>query len=340
MTVGPTSLTSIVRSLVIGLVLTPLLAVGTTLAALLELLVALLAPCGLCARRARTRDPKCVLITGASSGLGRALAVKYARAGRTLLLTGRNAAGLAETVAECKARGCAEIKSRANVDLGDAAGRDALAAWIRECDRSDATRIDLVVANAGVDESTCGGEAANIEVRKAGLPGAALEDATRRIFATNVDGVFSTIFPALEGMRARGAGQVAIMASLAAFHPLNGSQAYSASKAAVKAFGEGLRWQLMREGVSVNVICPGYVSTNLTKSNGFGKGAMSVDAAARIIVAGLANDEAVISFPSTSFWAVWLGSAFEPVLRDCIARNRVFGGAMGYAQKRKASKKE
>jgi short-subunit dehydrogenase len=307
----------------IGLVLAPLLAALTLLASCFELLVA---PC--CARKVprELRDPAVVLITGATSGLGAALAAHYARAGRMLLLTGRSEAAMRATAEACKAKGAA-VKTLVNNDLATEAGRVALRDWARARDAE--APIDLVVANAGVDTATCGADKDDVA------------EVARRIFAINVDGAFATAFATLDAMRARGRGQIALIASLAAFAPLGGSAAYSASKAALKTFGESLRWQLMREGVRVNVVCPGYVESGITRAQSFKiDGVLTAEAAAETIASGLARDAPVIAFPHNLLMLQWLSSALPPVVRDCVARNRLFGGAAGYMRPSKGGKKD
>lgn len=187
--------------------------------------------------RKRLPQPTSILITGATSGIGEALAVFYARSGVTLALTGRNVAALEKTAAACSARG-AVVHTKA-CDVTD---RSGLAAWIADVDLK--APLDLVFANAGVTESTT-------------QTHEDLEAAARQIFAVNVDGVFNTIFPALPGMTARGKGQIVLLSSLASFGALTGSAAYCASKAAIRVYGDGLRQQLYRTGIRVNVVCPG-----------------------------------------------------------------------------------
>jgi short-subunit dehydrogenase len=194
------------------------------------------------------RDPRAILITGASSGLGAALARAYATVGVTLALSGRDSSRLARTVETCRLQG-ASVHS-AIVDVGDA---DAVARWIAEID--GAHPLDLVIANAGISGGTgSGGES---------------DEQTREIFKINVDGVVNTALPALARMAARGRGQLAIMASLAGFRGLPGAPAYCASKAAVRIWGEALRGEYHPRGVHVNVICPGYVETPMTSVNKF-----------------------------------------------------------------------
>jgi len=139
--------------------------------------------------------------------------VHYAGAGVVLSLTGRNREALERVAALCRAKGATVATRAGGVADSPAAGsgvRNEFAAWIRE--RDHAAPLDLVVANAGINEDTSGADKD-------------LEGAARAIFSVNVEGVFNTIFPALEGMRARGSGQIALMASLASFGALTGSAA-------------------------------------------------------------------------------------------------------------------
>lgn len=178
-----------------------------------------------------------MLITGATSGIGEALAIHYAQPGVTLALTGRNSAALQEVAETCKARGAAVLTKQSDVTE-----RDALARWIREVDGT--APIDLVFANAGVTEAT------TKTIHD-------LEQAARQVFAVNVDGVFNTIFPVIPLMKSRGRGQLVLVSSLASLGALTGSAAYCASKAAIRVYGDGLRAHLAPSGIHVNVIMPG-----------------------------------------------------------------------------------
>ncbi len=224
-------------------------------------------------------DPTAILISGASSGLGAALAVEYARTGVTLFLGGRDEPRLASVAESCRAAGASVHIAR--VDVTD---RAAVAAWVRDADA--VAPLDLVIANAGISAGT------------AGLDGAEAEEQVRAVFATNVDGVMNTALPAIASMEARGRGQIALMASLAGYKGLPSAPSYCGSKAAVKVFGEGLRGALENTGVGVSVICPGYVRTPMTAVNDFPMPfLMDADRAARIIRRGLARNRARIAFP-------------------------------------------
>lgn len=219
--------------------------------------------------------PGSVLVTGASSGLGRALALAYAEPGRRLILLGRDPARLAAVAGEAKAKGADVVSVLA--DVADRAGMEQALAGL-PC------LPDLVIANAGISGGTGGVEDP--------------AEQTRRIFAVNVDGVLNSVLPLLEPMRRRRSGQVAIVSSLAGLRGLPGAPAYSASKAAVRAWGEGLRGWLARDGISVSVVCPGFVVTPMTAVNRFRMPfLMEADKAAVLIKAGLAAKRARIAFP-------------------------------------------
>jgi short-subunit dehydrogenase len=247
------------------------------------------------------QSPKTILITGASSGIGDALAQRYARGGATLFLSGRHKERLMSLAATCTNLG-ATVQSR-TIDVTDL---KAMAAWVGECDAL--APLDLVIANAGIS---------------GGGPGIGHGlDATRPILATNVDGVVNTVLPALERMQARGQGQIAIMSSLAAFRGLPGSPAYCASKAAVKAWGEALRVRYAPDGVQISVICPGFVESRMTADNPFPMPLlMDSERAAQIIHRGLARNKGRIAFPFGTYAASWLLDILPTNLSDWMVRN-------------------
>lgn len=251
-------------------------------------------------------DPKSILITGASSGIGAALAREYAGPGYTLFLGGRNQSRLDEVAADCVAQG-ATVENAA-IDVTDAG---AIAAWIAASDGR--SPLDLVIANAGVSAGT-------------GTAGEPLDQA-QRIMAINVDGVINTVHPALERFAARPApgrdvkGQIAIMSSLASFRGFAGAPAYCASKAAVRNYGEGLRNAYARGGINVSVICPGFVQSRMTDENDFTMPfLMNADRAARIIRRGLARNRGRIAFPWHMYSAAWLVQALPTWTTDWAMR--------------------
>lgn len=254
------------------------------------------------------RDPKSILITGASSGIGEALALDYAAPGIFLALTGRDAARTEAIAAACRAKGATVMAETVN-----AADGDAMPDFVA---RAHAQRpLDLVIANAGISAGTGGkGE------------GAAQ---ARRIFQVNVEGVVNTVSPAVERMleklrapRDRAPrGQIAIVSSLAGFRGFPGAPAYCASKAAVKVWGEGLRGELHAHGIEITVICPGYVRTRMTEDNTFRMPLiMSAERAVGIIRRGLERNKARIAFPWRLHFMVQLIAALPPGWTDPLFR--------------------
>ena len=242
--------------------------------------------------------PKNILITGASSGIGEALALHYAKPAIILHLQGRNQDRLKNIATECQKRG-ATVHSRV-VDVTDAT---AMELWLKEAD--NLSPIDLLIVNAGISA----GMGQNGETAKQ----------VRRIFATNIDGVINTVQPLLPAMAARKSGHIAIMSSLAGIRALPSCPAYSASKACVRYYGESLRGWLSKDGVKVSVICPGYIRTPMTAVNRFPMPfIMSVEKAATIIAGGLAQNKARIAFPLTLYIPLWLISCLPVWLTDPI----------------------
>lgn len=245
-------------------------------------------------------NPTNILITGASSGIGAALARGYAKPGRYLALSGRDAARLHDVAAECRELG-AEVEAEP-IDVRD---RDAMAAWIARIDADH--RLDLAIANAGISGGAAdGGES---------------DEQARDIFAVNLAGVLNTISPAVSAMKLRRRGQIGIVSSIAGFRGLPSAPAYSASKAAVKVYGEALRGALHGDGIGVSVICPGFVASRMTDKNDYTMPLiMSAERAALIISGGLARNSARIAFPWPMYLAIWLMTALPPLMTDIAFR--------------------
>ena len=247
--------------------------------------------------------PASILITGASSGIGEALARLYAGPGVSLALSGRNAERLESVAAACRTSG-AETET-AMLDVVDA---QAMAAWIAARDGS--RPFDLVIANAGVSAGTCGAPGGRHFYDET-------EAQARAIFAVNLDGVLNTLLPVIPRMRARGRGQIALMSSLPGFRGVPGASAYSASKAAVKSWGEALRPSLAPDGIAVTVICPGFVDSRITALNRFPMPfRLSAPDAARLIRRRLHRRPARIAFPLALYWPTLLFALLPPGLAD------------------------
>lgn len=246
--------------------------------------------------------PVHILITGASSGIGAALADVYAGPGIRLALSGRDMGRLEAVAVRCRSRGAEVIPK-----VLDVTDRDATADWIAEQNQDAQSPLDLVIANAGISAGMGGDGETHAQARA--------------IFDTNMTGVLNTCQPAMDAMIGRGRGQLAIMASLAAFRGFPGAPAYCASKAAARVWGESLRPHLAAQGVGMSVICPGFVRSRMTAVNDFPMPfLMDADKAARIIRRGLDRDKARIAFPWQLAAAVWLLSALPPAWTDAAMR--------------------
>jgi short-subunit dehydrogenase len=243
-----------------------------------------------------------IVITGASSGIGRALALRYARDGAQLGLLGRDLGRLDQVAAECRQLGadarCGAIDVRARQEMGT---------WLENFDA--ASPVDVLIANAGI---------------MAGSPGEGeveLAHESHDVIETNVNGVLNSIHPLLPRMISRGRGQIGIVSSLAGFIPLPDAPSYCASKAAVLSYGLSLRGAVEDKGVRVSVICPGYVTTPMiAKETGWKPFEMSAERAADIAVRGLAANRAVIAFPAVLAALSWIGGILPDRVRRFTSR--------------------
>jgi len=209
-----------------------------------------------------------VIISGASSGIGAALARHYAASGATLGLIARRRPALERLAAKLGAP--SEIYS---LDVRDAA---ALAVAARDfIDRHGCP--DLVVANAGVSLGTLTEHSEDIE-------------AFQEVLDINVMGMVKVFQPFVNSMRQRRSGTLVGIASVAGYRGLPGAAAYSASKSAAISYLESLRVELHGSGIKVLTICPGYVATPMTRNNPYPMPfMMSTDTAAAKIVTLIAR---------------------------------------------------
>jgi len=248
------------------------------------------------------RDPRSILITGASSGIGAALALAYAAPRTRLAICGRDTARLAAVADLCRERGAEVIETC--LDVTEA---PAVAAWTDAADR--ASPLELVIANAGVQGGLWRDGA-----------GETLGE-LHRVMEINFGGVSNTIHPVLPAMRRRRRGQIALIASLAALRGLPYSPGYCASKAAVRIYGEALRSWLGPEGIDVSVVLPGFVATRLSQTVRGPKPLMlSPERAANIIRRGLARRRRQIAFPYPLYLGTQLARVLPPALVDHILR--------------------
>ncbi|KVN96270.1 capsular biosynthesis protein [Burkholderia ubonensis] len=248
-----------------------------------------------------------IVITGASNGIGRALALAYARSGVVLGLVGRDGARLEACANACRARGACVITAR--MDVRDA---DAMTQWLREFD--DAYPIGLLIANAGAASTI-----ASLDD---------WEDAARlrTIVDTNFYGAMNAVLPVESRMRARGHGHIAVISSIAALRGMAISPAYCASKAALKAYGDSVRPLLKRHGIHLSVVLPGFVKTAMSDVFPGEKLFMwSADSAARYIRRRLDGRRAEIAFPWPLVWGLKILAMLPIGIGDIILGGLSYG---------------
>ena len=194
---------------------------------------------------------KVVLITGASSGIGRGLALELARRGAKLGLVARRQEVLDETLQQIRANANQNGDQNSKVlvlaaDVQDARSMRAAADGLR----AEFGKIDVLIANAGVGVSN---DAAELDAPK-----------VANVINTNVIGASNSVAAVIPEMVRRGSGHLVVISSLAAYRGLPKSAAYCASKAAVSAMFESLRLDLKPRGIDVTIIHPGFIKTPLT----------------------------------------------------------------------------
>lgn len=248
----------------------------------------------------RSALPRHIVVTGASAGLGRALALAYAREGVVLALSGRDAQRLESCAAQCRAFGAHVIT--ATIDVRDAA---RMQNWLEAIDETYA--IDLLVANAGAASTLA--HADDWESR----------ERTAAIVDTNFYGAMHSVLPIVERMRTRRRGQIALISSIAALRGMAISPAYCASKAALKAWGDSVRPVLARDGISIAVVLPGFVKTAMSDVFPGDKPFLwSAEKAAAYIQRKLAAGRAEIAFPGLLALGMRLLALLPATLADAI----------------------
>jgi short-subunit dehydrogenase len=190
-------------------------------------------------------------ITGASSGIGQALAGRFADAGYRLALVARRTAEI-ESWAQARGLGAESYRIH-SVDVGVV---DSIVAAGQAC-IADQGLPDVVIANAGISVGIDTADRGDLDVMA-------------QTFAINNVGLAATFHPFVDGMVKRGSGRLVGIGSVASIRGLPGHGAYCASKAGVVAYCESLRGELRASGVKVVTVCPGYIDTPLTQGNRYG----------------------------------------------------------------------
>ncbi len=239
------------------------------------------------------------LITGASSGIGEALAEACAKRGDTLFLCGRNAERLDAVADRCRGLGAtvhAEI-----IDVRDEA---LVRRWLEECD--GIAPLERVFSNAGVGT------------------GMESEGNVRDAFAVNVGGNLNVVLSAIEIFRSRKSPsrrQILITSSIAGYGPLPACPSYSAAKSCMKTWALALRGMLAPEGIMVSAICPGFVRSRITARNTCPMPFfMEADKAAEIILARAERNVGLIAFPWPMRLAAWLLSILPFRINEFFSR--------------------
>lgn len=242
------------------------------------------------------------LITGASSGLGAALARNLARPGVSLLLIARD-----EVRLEMVARECRTLGAQVETAMLDVRAGEKLIAFIAVADA--ACPIDAVYVNAGVEASI-----------RSGYGDEALNDVTAQI-RTNLEGAITTVLPLIETMRGRRKGQMVLIASLAGLIPLPDQPTYCATKAGLIAYGESLRPLLSAYGVTLTVACPGFITTGMARSyRGWRPFEWSAEKAAVHIIAAARRGSRRVTFPWQLVILIRLSHLVPVFLREWVLR--------------------
>ncbi|MBY5614050.1 SDR family NAD(P)-dependent oxidoreductase [Rhizobium leguminosarum] len=219
-----------------------------------------------------------VWISGASSGIGRALALRLAAEGYKVAVTARSHEKLVELQAEANG-----LSGSIIVLDGDVTNAEDMEHVIASIEYEHGT-LAMAILNAGV----------NLPVHAEDLKRTDFE----KSFAVNLSGVVNCLLPAIRHMKAKGQGQIAIVSSVTGYGGLPTGAAYGATKAALINMAESLKFDLDKMGIRIQLVSPGFVDTPATRKNAFPMPALvSVEEAAREIAAGLKSQAFEITFP-------------------------------------------
>ena len=273
-----------------------------------------------------------ILITGASSGIGKALAIKFAQTGqRRLVLLGRNQGKLDTTAQECTALGSHVVTMVS--DFSNSEDLDAFASFVAQQDIQHP--FDLVVANAGMlaFNAEPSVSANGTSTAPAGPPG---------MIDTNIKGMLATFMPILDFMKTRDNGHIVLLSSINAYLGASNQYLYSATKSFARTLGQDLGQQLRNEGskVRVTVVAPGLVDTGMTAAMWESPRAEDRSSAPRSLAQdpgkfavkvykGIVRGDRFITYPYYQFYQSYLGGTLPPTVRDiasCIVSSTGIAG--------------
>ena len=243
-----------------------------------------------------------VLISGASSGLGRQMAIDYSKNNSVskLILLGRSEDKMAQTISMLSPKSfehyCFDISNQAELSK-------VMSHILQN------NKIDIAIANAGVSAGTLAGSEGIKQINT--------------LISTNINGVVGLITPVIEQMikckTSKAMGKICLISSVAGLVSLPSSPSYSASKSFVKVYGDSIRAELKKHNIQVSVICPGYIKTPMTAVNKFKMPLlMSVENASHKIIKAIETGTGFIAFPFIMFAVVKLLGILPYKMRDFI----------------------
>lgn len=238
-----------------------------------------------------------IIITGASSGLGAALALHYAQASNSLVLIARRSQKLEAVASQCMALG-----AKVEMIVADVSDFDLMKSIGEKLADS---QIDRIILNAGISVGHSGGVTP-------------FED-FHRLFQTNFLSVHALLEPIIPKLIAQKSGEVVFISSLASLLSMPTSVAYSASKRALNAYAEGLRYQLKPYGIDVMTILPGFIDSEMTQKNRFKMPfLLSTQAGVKKITGAIASKKHFYPFPLRFYLMIRIALLLPQSLRDKI----------------------
>jgi short-subunit dehydrogenase len=247
-----------------------------------------------------------VLITGAATGIGRQLALEFARRGASIGAIDLTAEPLQLLMKDLEEAGATGKAGWAVADVSD---RSTMHVGIAKLE-SELGPTEVIVANAGIgDENPILGFRADIFARQVSV---------------NLIGVANTLEPVLPGFIERRRGHIIALSSLASYRGLPHMAGYCASKAGVSSFMDSLRVELHDYGVHCTTICPGFIRTNMTKDLGVPTpGIMSVEDAVKRMMSAIEQRKAYLAFPAGNYFQLFLSRVMPTSVGDYLTRLRM-----------------
>lgn len=238
-----------------------------------------------------------IVITGASSGLGEALALHYATQENTLILMARREDRLEAVASRCRDKGA--VVEAIVVDVNDFDRMREIGEHLCE------QQIDRIILNAGVSVGHSGGVTPFVDFE--------------RLFKTNFVSVHALLEPIIPKLMEQKSGEIVFISSLASLFTMPTSIAYSSSKRALNAYAEGLHYQLKPHGISVMTIMPGFIDSEMTQKNRFKMPFfMSTEKGIKRITRAIERKKVKYAFPFRFYLMIRIVSLFPQSLRDKI----------------------